>query len=113
MATRYEARITPTYISTGALNIGARAVRENGMSPGRITVRVAELPESSAEATLKDGHGIRGLSELYRVLGLEAGHIVHFEVPSLDTVVIVDHGPSRNSTYLMIAYGWGSRSRPL
>ncbi len=96
MAVRYEIRIPPTYVSASVINIGARAVRENGMSPGPITVRVAELPEFSVEATLNKGHGIKGLGELYRVLGLESGHVLHFEVPSSDTVVIVDHGPSQS-----------------
>lgn len=79
---RYEARIKPSYINARALNIGAKTVRENGMSPGQITIRVAARPEFSAEATLNKGHGIGGLGELYEVLGLEAGHIVQFEVPS-------------------------------
>jgi len=38
MTARYMTRIRPTYVSICAINIGARAVRENGMSTGRVTV---------------------------------------------------------------------------
>ena len=88
MTTIYDTNVTPAYARSGALYLGAAAVRAGGMVPGPVTVLVDADPTLAFTGQLNVKHGVGHLKALYDALGLRVGHLVRFILRGSAVVIV-------------------------
>jgi hypothetical protein len=92
MSAKREVIIKSSYVDLRSFHLGSVVIKDDGLLPGRVTVRLEQDADFSTEGTIDARGFLSGMAKVYKRLNLAAGSKLEFSVANSALVVI--HSPS-------------------